>query len=181
MGINMPKSALIVCVWVSLWQEVLSCELIDERFMPYGEVLSVNNETMRGPAASLAYMMDALFARRQGDPVTVAVHIEVDQAKQSMTVTNDLSTSVPGKSAIHKISCEGSEWVYGNIGSTSAEGAYRAWDTRVSFKQIESGDIVVRRDERLVSGLIFKTREHFSAVSRFKRVGLDKQDGGNKN
>lgn len=146
---------------------------INERFMPHGEVVSVNHEKMRGPSGSLAYMVDALFSRTRDDPITVAIYIEVDQANQSMTVTNELDASAQGKGVTHRIRCEGVEWVYIDAGSASADGAYRTWDTRVGLKQIEDGDIVVRRVERLVSGLVFKNRESYIAISKFKRVSKD--------
>lgn len=157
----------IALLWFFAGQDVMSCEPINGRFQPHGEVVSVSNEAMRGPSGSLAYMLDALFARRQSDPVTVAIRIEINPVSYEMRVTNELSMSVSGRSVIHKVKCEGMGWVYAYSGAGSAEGVYRARDVRVEIKQIESGVLEVHREKHLISGLIFKNEEFYSSVSRF--------------
>ncbi len=155
-------------VWIS---EANACEAIDGKFAHSGELLTTSDQVAGRMSKSLATMLDVAYEKKVGDPLTVALLVNVDAGNKTITVAHQLTIGrdeyVRKHMVVRDVECIGDDWLYEIHGTTSADGAYRSYSKRVFFKVVPNGELLVRREMTIERGILFRDKTSYYVTAKF--------------
>lgn len=166
--------ALLMPMGLCCCKAAFSCEAIDSSFELSGLIISgaADNDKASGGVAHLGRMLKATYPTKAGEPKIQSAHLSVKGNTQILSISYELENKRRTPSINYDVDCVGDEWGYSISRQLSTEGIYREVEQKVRFKVLPNGNIEVRNEDAIRSGLIFKTKELYLVTARFSKVDI---------
>lgn len=162
------RNVLVGVAALALSRVVMACEAIDGSFVPVGEIVAINDQSMEYISKSLEVMLGASFERKAGVLSTISIHLKVDPIERVARMTHELSSGNQGFQRMHSVICDGDEWMMlGLSGKASIEGGARTFTSSRWYKIMPDGSLLIRYEQSVMYGLIFTSKKFFSATTKF--------------
>lgn len=171
---KLPLLAVLMPMGLFCCKAAFSCEAIDSSFELSGLIISstANNYQTSGGVAHLGRMLKAAYPTKDGEPKIQSAHISVNGNTQILSISYELENKRRTPSIDYDVVCIDDEWGYSISRQLSTEGIYREGEQKVRFKVLPNGNIEVRNEDAIRSGLIFKTKELYLLTARFSKVEI---------